>query len=138
MIRFVPVAAVAVLFLGACVDETPVAVNEAMLAPDFSKMDWVLNSVDGKAPGFNATLNLGEPGRISGRAPCNTFSGPVMMDGTAFKAGPLLSTEMACPDLEAEATFLSMLGGVDHAERMPGMLILSGGGHQLEFAQPIE
>jgi heat shock protein HslJ len=122
------------LTLSACV----VSADDTALAPDFSKMDWQLTEVDGKRPDWSATLNLGEPGRIVGQAPCNRYFGPLSRDGDSFKVGALAATEMACADLEGEGTFFAILGGITQAEQMPGLLILTGGGHEMRFAQPID
>jgi heat shock protein HslJ len=125
---------VASLTLSACV----VSADDTALAPDFSKMDWQLTEVDGKRPDWSATLNLGEPGRIVGQAPCNRYFGPLSRDGDSFKVGALAATEMACMDLEGEGAFFAILGGITQAEQMPGLLILTGGGHEMRFAQPID
>jgi heat shock protein HslJ len=122
------------LILSACV----VSADDTALAPDFSKMDWQLTEVDGYRADWSATLNLGEPGRIVGQAPCNRYFGPLSRDGDSFKVGALAATEMACADLEGEGTFFAILGGITQAEQMPGLLILTGGGHEMRFAQPID
>jgi heat shock protein HslJ len=124
----------AALALSACV----VSADDTALSPDLSKMDWHLTEVDGKRPDWSATLNLGEPGRIVGQAPCNRYFGPLSRDGDSFKVGALAATEMACADLEGEGTFFAILGGITQAEQMPGLLILTGGGHEMRFAQPID
>lgn len=126
---------IAALFaLSACV----ATANETTLAPDFSKMDWQLIEVDGKQPGWSATLNLGEPGMISGQAPCNRYFGPVARKGDSFVPGAIAATEMACLHLQGEAEFFALLSGITKAEQAPGLLTLSGGGHQMRFVQPID
>lgn len=125
---------IAVFALSACV----ATADETALAPDFSKMDWQLVEVDGKAPGWSATINLGEAGRISGQAPCNRYFGPVTRAGDSFVPGMIASTEMACLHMQGESEFFALLAGVTHAEQMPGMLVLKGVGHQMRFVQPIE
>lgn len=129
-----PIALFAALALSACV----ASADETTLAPDFSKMDWQLTEVDGKRPDWSATLNLGEPGKISGQAPCNRYFGPIARDGDSFTPGAIASTKMACLHMQGEAEFFALLGGVTKAEQMPGMLTLSGGGHVMRFVQPID
>jgi heat shock protein HslJ len=134
---------IAALALAGCVgagqaDEPALPLNESSLAPDFSKMDWVLNLVDGKAPGYSATLNLGEPGRISGQAPCNSYSASLTRAGQSFQLGPIAATKMACLQIKGEAEFFALMAKVQSAETMPGMLILTSGTHKLEFAQPVD
>ena len=123
----------AALALSACV----VSADDTALSPDSSKMDWKLTEVDGKRPDWSATLNLGEPGRIVGQAPCNRYFGPLSRDGDSFKVGALAATEMACAHLQGEGTFFAILGGMTKAEEKPGLLILTGGGHEMRFVQPI-
>jgi heat shock protein HslJ len=124
----------AALALSACV----VSADDTALAPDSSRMDWSLTEVDGKRPDWSATLNLGEPGRIVGQAPCNRYFGPLSRDGDSFKVGALAATEMACAHLQGEGTFFAILGGITKAEEKPGLLILTGGGHEMRFVQPIQ
>lgn len=123
----------AALALSACV----VSADDTALAPDSSRMDWSLTEVDGKRPDWSATLNLGEPGRIVGQAPCNRYFGPLSRDGDSFKVGALAATEMACVHLQGEGSFVAILGGITKAEEKPGLLILTGGGHEMRFVQPI-
>jgi heat shock protein HslJ len=123
----------AALALSACV----VSADDTALAPDSSKMDWNLTEVDGKRPDWSATLNLGEPGRIVGQAPCNRYFGPLSRDGDSFKVGALAATEMACAHLQGEGTFFAILSGITKAVEQPGLLILTGGGHEMRFVQPI-
>jgi heat shock protein HslJ len=123
----------AALALSACV----VSADDTALLPDSSKMDWNLTEVDGKRPDWSATLSLGEPGRIVGQAPCNRYFGPLSRDGGSFKVGALAATEMACAHLEGEGAFFVILGGITKAEEKPGLLILTGGGHEMRFVQPI-
>jgi heat shock protein HslJ len=123
----------AALALSACV----VSADDTALSPDLSKMDWHLTEVDGKRPDWSATLNLGEPGRIVGQAPCNRYFGPLSRDGDSFRVGALAATEMACAHLEGEGAFFVILGGITKAAEQPGLLILTGGGHEMRFDQPI-
>lgn len=134
-----PLALLIALALSACV----ASADETALAPDFSRMDWILAEVDGKNPGWTAMINLGEApensaGRISGQAPCNRYFGPVVRAGDSFRPGAIASTQMACLHLEGEGEFFAILGGITKAEQGPGMLTLSGGGHVMRFVQPID
>lgn len=134
-----PFALLTALALSACV----ASADETALAPDFSKMDWILTEVDGKTTDWTATINLAEArengsGQISGQAPCNRYFGPVTRDGDSFRPGALASTQMACLHMTGEAEFFAILGGITKAEQGPGTLILSGGGHEMRFVQPID
>lgn len=72
--------------------------------------DWQLSALLAKAaaasPVAGSTVTLQITGdQLSGKA-CNTFRGPVQIAGKTFKAGPLMSTKMACenPDENAQET----------------------------------
>ena len=111
----------------ALADGTPAAI-------EFTSRDWTLVTLDGVAPQAHVTLNLGEPGKVSGQAPCNRFFGPVESDGMALRFGGLGATMMACEYLDEEHAFLTALGGVETALRDGDRLTLSGGGHDLVFS----
>lgn len=111
--------------------------DETTVVTDFSKMDWRLVSVDEVRLGAEVTLNLGEPARVTGQGPCNRYFADLAQDGSAFKLGPIRATRMACPDLGKEAAYFIALQAVDTIEKTAGFLRLTGGGHELIFAQPI-
>lgn len=124
---------IAAFALSACVADA----DDTTVVQNFSEMEWQLAEVDGKAPGWSATINLGEVGQINGQAPCNRFFGPVTWQGDSFVPGQIAATEMACEHLNGETEFFALLAAVTHAEQMPGVLVLKGGGHQMRFVQPI-
>lgn len=111
--------------------------DETAVVTDFSKMDWRLVSVDEVRLGGEVTLNLGEPARVTGQGPCNRYFADLAQDGSAFKLGPIGATKMACPDIGKEAAYFIALQAVDTMEKTAGFLRLTGGGHELIFAQPI-
>jgi len=49
------------------------------------------------AAGTAVTLVFGTDGSVSGNGGCNTYNGSVAVDGDAISFGPLMSTQMACP-----------------------------------------
>ena len=75
--------------------------------------DWVAESINGKDvinPG-RVTMAFVE-GRVSGRAGCNVYSGPVEIGAGTMKVGPLISTKMACVDnglMQQESVYLNAL-----------------------------
>lgn len=129
-----PLAPIVLFALSTCV----AGADETALAPDFTKMDWRLVEIDGARADWEATLNLGEPGRIFGQAPCNRYSAAVTREGNSFVPGAIAATRMACLHSEGEAEFFAILGGITTAEQGPGMLTLTGGGHEMRFIQPID
>jgi putative lipoprotein len=77
---------------------------------------WRLDSLAGEAvlPGVQATLVIQE-GKASGRGSCNSFFGPVTIDGEKISFGALGSTRMACPEAVSsqEAKYLEALRGAE-------------------------
>jgi len=94
---------------------------------------WVLTSWNDPSavPGEpnSITLTIAD-GRVSGKAACNQYSGPVKIDGKGFSAGDMATTLMACFDdlAAAENTYLSLLAGVDSWSIDGGELVLSTNG----------
>lgn len=111
--------------------QEPAADAAAFPAADTS---WTLSETDGAPVTATATLTFPEPGKIAGKAPCNTFRGS--LDGTpqAFTIGPLAMTQMACPDLDAETAFTTSLSSMTQADITPDSVTLSNAdGGQMVF-----
>lgn len=87
---------------------------------------WTLTGIDGTLVTFTATLDLSEPGRLSGRAPCNSYGGRLGGDGHAFLPGPILSTKMACDGLADENLYLQALQMVESSALAGDELTLTG------------
>ena len=87
---------------------------------------WQVVLVDGKEPGWTATLNLSEPGQLFGQAPCNRYSAPLTQEGRSFRLGNLAATRMACPPgiMKIEQDFFDMLGAVRKARLEASTLVL--------------
>lgn len=95
---------------------------------------WRLTEMSGTQAPAGVELRFPEPGRISGKAPCNSFSGPLEGAYPAFQAGALAATRMACPDLEVEARFFELLSAMT-AGLVEGdaMILTDGSGRHLVF-----
>lgn len=73
--------------------------------------DWVLETLGGEMPAYQATLSYRE-GSFAGTTGCNSYSAPVTLDGDALTLAPIITTEMACAQpgaMEQETRFLSAL-----------------------------
>lgn len=103
-------------WLGA--DETLTAYSD----PDIL---WQLDELDGSPFPATATLQTQPGGRISGQAPCNSYSGEVTVPYPWFALGPVAATKMACPDLAAESLFFDALSSMTLAEVSGPVLLLS-------------
>jgi heat shock protein HslJ len=102
--------------------------------------DWVLLDAPAApdAPRFAVTLRF-EDGRVSGKAPVNTYFGPAAFAGEGLTLGPLARTEMAGPPaaMAAEEAYVAALSEVSTWQVGDGMLMLgTQQGAALVFAAP--
>lgn len=107
------------LFVAACNGDESVAKYGA------AGKVWVLTEMGGTAFTARATMEFGEDGRVSGKAPCNSYSAQQSVPYPWFKLGPVMSTKMACPDLARETAFFAMLEKMTLSEVSNETLILS-------------
>ncbi len=77
---------------------------------DLDGTSWVLSQIGSTTPtrDSNVTLTFAS-GKASGNATCNRFSGAYEVEGTGLSFGPLMTTMMACPDLDQETDYLAAL-----------------------------
>jgi heat shock protein HslJ len=95
---------------------------------------WALTEIDSASYAATATMTFPEPGKIAGKAPCNTFTGKMDAPYPWFETGPLAATRMACADLDAEADFLAALGEMSLSEVSGDTMILSNdAGREMVF-----
>ena len=122
------------LGLAAC--ETPA--SSSGFGDDVRGRMWVAEAIGGKdvIDGTRVTLSI-ERDRVSGKAGCNGYGGPVEIDGDRIKFGSLFSTKMACMGngvMEQEQRYLNALQSVTHGEvRSGGVLMLKGSGGDIEL-----
>lgn len=114
----------------------PARADLAGKVPPVLHLEWTLAEVDGQPAGYEATLSLGEDGRMTGRAPCNRYFGGV--DGALpdFRPTGIGATRMACDQLAQEQAYLALLQGTDRLTWSDQELHLSGSGHFLLFRRP--
>lgn len=131
-----PVLAAVLAALLAIVQAAPIA---AEAPPDLAQ-EWQLVPLSDTAPVVQATLDLRDPGRAGGRAPCNrwfataTLGTPAASGVVALQFGAIGATRMACDDLAAEQQFFAALARVTAAQIADGSLILtSPAGPLLKF-----
>jgi putative lipoprotein len=103
--------------LAACSSVTPSAPSTP--ATPLAGTSWQLSAVVAKAAtaapvaGSSVTMQI-TGDQLSGKA-CNTFRGQVTVDGSSFKAGPLMSTKMACANPDENAQEAAVLTGIEAA-----------------------
>jgi len=101
--------------LAACQDVGERSVS--MLRPGSS---FTVARIDGTPAPAGVTLDVGESGRVTGRAPCNRYSGQLTQSGGAMTVSGTVMTRMACaePDrMMAETRFGMALGSITAARR---------------------
>ncbi|PKP82592.1 MAG: META domain-containing protein [Alphaproteobacteria bacterium HGW-Alphaproteobacteria-2] len=86
---------------------------------------WRLEEMAGLPAPARVTLGFPAEGRIEGQGPCNAYRGRQTVPYPWFQATDIAATKRACPDLAAEAGYLSLLGEMTLAEVMGDVLILS-------------
>lgn len=95
--------------------------------------EWTLRSGTGSDgaiepdPASPVTLTVdGES--VSGHSGCNRYGGPVTVEGTTVRVGPLVSTQMACEPaaMALEAAYLAALDAVTDVAQDGTALVLTG------------
>jgi heat shock protein HslJ len=85
--------------------------------------------------GARYVLTLSE-GRLSTRADCNLCGGAFQLSGQTVTAGPLLAcTRAACPTMEFESTYTTLLSGESTVTLSGNSLVLSSGRGVLRFSR---
>lgn len=103
------IIAVAILSGGLAACETPATPSGG----DLTQLDWVATMINAKPviePG-RVTLSVSDE-RVSGRAGCNQYAGPVEFGAGKLKVGSLISTKMACMAdgvMQQESVYLTTL-----------------------------
>lgn len=116
--RLFPSLLIALALTGCKSDETISGYTDANAV-------WTLTEVNNTAFTARATITFPAEGKVSGKAPCNSYSSSQTVPLPWFKLGPILSTKMACADLAAEQIFFTNLGAASLAEVRGNILILS-------------
>ncbi|NGM45676.1 META domain-containing protein [Rhodobacter sp. SGA-6-6] len=114
----------------------PLALLACVQTPELRPYPWKLVSIGGKPFAATATFALDESGkRVSGQAPCNTWSGRIVTTPSPeWAIRDVVSTEMACPDLAAEQEFYAGLARATHMAVGIGYLRLTDTkGFTMEF-----
>ncbi len=98
-------AAFAAIALASCSSLSSTKVGTSQ--PDITNTKWVLaDDVSGKKP----TLNI-DSAKINGNSGCNSYFGELTLDKASgnFVAQRVGATKMACPNMEVENNYFSML-----------------------------
>ena len=99
--------------------------DETLTGYGAADVEWQLQEIAGERFAARATLSFPEEGKLSGDAPCNSYTGRQTAPYPWFQATDIAVTRRACPDLPAETRFLQELGAMTLAEVVGDTLILS-------------
>jgi heat shock protein HslJ len=98
---------------------------------------WVLGSMNGISIDTRITIEFPEEGRIAGQAPCNRYFATQTAPLPWFEVGPVGSTKMACPKLDLEVQYFTLLQKMTTAEITGDTLLLKAdAGDSLVFKTP--
>ena len=112
--------------------------QEAADSPDAASLSgsFRLTEISAGPPPAPVTLTFPEPGRVAGRAPCNSFTGPLLQGPPAFRVGPLAVTTAACAEQDAERAFFDVLDRMERIEfTETGLILSSGVGERMVFVR---
>ncbi len=109
------------------------ASTTACYAQTGAETTWRLTHIDDIPYPAQATMVLEADGRISGRAPCNSFAGGGDAQAPDFDARRVLATKRACPDLRAETAFFRALAAMQKVQQDGDTLTLRGSGRSMTF-----
>lgn len=88
-------------------------------------VDWKLESLNGKTFDATATLSFPEEGKVTGKAPCNSYFATQTAPYPWFQVENIGATRMTCADLELESEFLTALETMTISEVSGNILILT-------------
>jgi heat shock protein HslJ len=86
---------------------------------------WELVEIDGVAFPASATIIFGAKGQVAGRAPCNGYGATQNAPYPWFGLTNIISTQIACSDIDAETDFFSALTTMTLSEVSGPVLVLS-------------
>ena len=98
--------------------------DETVAAYGAAGKTWHLTELNGEPFVARATLRFPEPGEITGDGPCNRYSTSMTVPYPWFEAGPIQSTDIACPDLDVERAFFAALAIMSQSEVLGDTMIL--------------
>lgn len=109
------------------------------VSSEYLAIEWKLIAIDDQPFAARATVDLSEPGRVTGSAPCNRFLGSYEGSLPEFRPGEVMSTRRACPDLEAELQFFDALSSMTRAKVSgPNELTMTGeDGRSMTYLRPV-
>jgi heat shock protein HslJ len=114
--------------------EPSAAGNGAGIVGGLLGTGWRVLRINDVAPvaGSEPTIAF-KDGRIEGHTGCNSYGGPVTIDGTAFEAGDMTMTLIGCLDAigDMETAFLRAVDGAQELGVQGANLVIRGDGGEI-------
>ncbi len=113
--------------------EAPVEPKPQLISMETLTGTWTLESMPGEDVSAlfsekKPTLELADEGKAHGLGGCNNYRTTYTLEGNTISFGPVMSTKMACPSLEGEGKFISLLEGPAEVSVVEGKLIFKKDG----------
>jgi heat shock protein HslJ len=131
MKTFLPFFSFLIITFCSCYSVKHTGSSDSLFFSDANKV-WKLNSMEGSSPAANEkqipsiTFSKKEK-RAYGTGGCNRFSGSFSLNGkNSIEFGPMVSTRMACLNMQNEDRFFKLLSAVKTYTVKRQHLILAG------------
>lgn len=99
-----------------------------------SNIEFHLSEFNGRPFGATASIRFPEQGRVTGKAPCNTYAASQSAPLPWLEIGPIRSTRATCDDLVFEIEFFDALTRMNLIETHGEVVILRNeAGEELVF-----
>ncbi|MBT3140200.1 META domain-containing protein [Phaeobacter gallaeciensis] len=98
--------------------------DETLASYGASGATWQLHSINDQPLGAPVTLQIDGDGKLSGIAPCNSYTATVSVPYPWFEIKDLTATRASCALLEAEGTYFAALLAMTQSEVSGSTLIL--------------
>jgi heat shock protein HslJ len=109
----------ALLFLSAC------GKDEGISGYTDTNAVWGLVQMNGREVPVGITLAFPSRGKLTGRAPCNSYSGAQKAPLPWFEAASVVSTKRACPQMSLETEYFTTLNAMQFSEATGDTLVLN-------------
>ncbi|WP_271951331.1 META domain-containing protein [Ruegeria faecimaris] len=98
--------------------------DETVAAYGAAEREWALQEINGQPYNASALLRFLEEGKVTGNAPCNSYTGRLNVPYPWFELTGLTATRAACAGLEAEGIYFAALLAMTQSEVSGNLLIL--------------
>ena len=117
IVRLIPLA-IAAGVLVACAKTVTAGPSEGKPLAQLAGSEWGFQGSD------LPFIQFGARGEVNGNGGCNNFGGSYEINGNRLIFGPIMSTKMACAELQNETQFFNTLQKAHHFEATHKQLVI--------------